>query len=82
MDRRVRATKKDRDGNIVALCNPDEAWSPRGKADVIKDIKSNKKSYYVEEVPRRTYVRIVSGNSLQTTLDESSSNNLNRLPQV
>jgi hypothetical protein len=82
MDRRVRATKKDRDGNIIALCNPGEKWSPRRVADVIRDIQSNKKSYYVEEVPRRRYLRIVSGGSLQTTADETSNNSLEKLPKV
>ena len=82
MDRRVKATKKDRAGNIIALCNSEEPWSPRKKADVIKDIKTNKKSYYVEEVRRRKYVRVVSGDNLQTTTDKTSGNNLDRLPQA
>ena len=82
MDRRVRATKKDENGNIVALCNSGQSWSPRQKADVIRDIQSNRRSYYVEEAPRRTYVRVVSGGSLQTTPDERNSNNLNKLPEV
>jgi hypothetical protein len=82
MDRRVKATKRDRNGNIIALCNPGETWSPRRKGDVIKDIQTNQKSYYVEELPRRTYVRVVSGNSLQTTTDESSGNNLQKLPHA
>jgi hypothetical protein len=82
MDRRVKATKKDRNGNIVALCNPGESWSPRRKADIIKDISANKRSYYVEEAARRVYVRIVAGDSLQTTNDASSLNNLEKLPAV
>jgi len=81
MDRRVRATKKDRSGNIIALCNAGENWSPRRRADIVKDIKTNKQSYYVEEARRRTYVRIVSGDLLQTTPDATNSNNLDRLPE-
>jgi hypothetical protein len=81
MDRRIRSTKKDRAGNIVALCNPGEAWSPRRAADVIKDIQSNKQSYYVEELARRKYVRVVAG-GLQTTADETSGNHLHKLPLV
>lgn len=80
MDRRVRAIKRDRTGNIVALCNPGESWSPRRKADVIKDITNNRRSYYVEEVTRRVYVRLVSKNQLQTTEDKTSLNNLEQLP--
>jgi len=80
MDRRVRATKKDREGNIIALCCAGQSWSPRRKADVIKDIVNSKRSYYVQEEGRRTYVRIVAG-VLQTTPDVSSNNNLSRLPE-
>lgn len=81
MDRRIKKTLRDREGNIVALCNPGEAWSPRRKADVIKDIVSSKKSYYVQELDRRSYVRVVSGN-LQTTADATSKNSLDMLPEV
>ena len=81
MDRRVRLTKKDRHGNIVALCNPGEAWSPRRIADVIKDIQGNKSSYYVKETDRPKYVRVVSG-ALLTTAEKASANNLDNLPTV
>lgn len=80
MDRKVNGTKRDRNGNIVALCNSGESWSPRKIADVIKDISDNKRSYYVEQSARRKYVRIVSGNRLQTTDDSGSAHNLEKLP--
>jgi hypothetical protein len=73
-------TKKDRDGNIVALCNPGQAWSPRKTADIVKDIIAARTSYYVMESERRAYVRVVSGRALETTADEASENNLNNLP--
>ncbi len=80
MDRRVKATKRDRSGNIIALCNPGQNWSPRRTADVIQDINSWRRSYYVEELPRRRYVRVVDGHALQTTDDTKSKNNLDNLP--
>lgn len=80
MDRRVRATKKDRNGKIVALCNPGQTWSPRKINDVLKDITGNKQSYYVQELERRAYVRVVSGDALQTTVDAGSKNSLASLP--
>jgi len=80
MDRRVKATKRDRSGNIVALCNPGQSWSPRRKVDVIKDINSSKKSYYVQELPQRRYVRVVGPDALMTTDDTTSKNNLDNLP--
>jgi hypothetical protein len=61
MDRRVKATKKDREGNIVALCNPGQSWSPRRTKDIARDISSGAKSYYVQEHERRSYVRSISG---------------------
>jgi hypothetical protein len=82
MDRKVTAAKRDRNGRIIALCNPAEKWSPRRSADVVKDIQMNKTSYYVEEAPRRKYVRVVSGGLLQTTTDTTSKNSLERLPGV
>lgn len=82
MDRKVRMTKRDRKGNIVALCNPGQPWSPRRTADVIKDINGNKSSYYVKASERRKYIRVVSGKSLVTTSDASNENHLDNLPTV
>jgi hypothetical protein len=79
MDRRVKTAKRDRGGNIVALCNVGQSWSPRRTQDVVRDIKSGKKSYYVQAGGRRRYVRTVSG-VLQTTLDAEDETNLARLP--
>ena len=82
MDRRVRSVKRDRSGSIVALCNSEARWSPRRKADVIRDIVENKKSYYVQERERRAYVRVVDGDKLQTTRDESNANCLKNLAEA
>ncbi|HET9953584.1 MAG TPA: hypothetical protein VFQ61_03725 [Polyangiaceae bacterium] len=81
MDRRVKAVKKDRTGNIVALCNAGENWSPRRKKDVIRDIDRNRSSYYVEEIGRRAYLRVVNG-CLQTSTAEDNQNRLDRLPAI
>jgi hypothetical protein len=80
VDRRISAIKKDRKGNIVALCNPGEAWSPRRTADVVRDISRNQRSYYVEGAGRRTYVRLLSSGDLETTSDTKSQNHLGALP--
>ena len=80
MDRRIKAVKKDRKGNIVTFCNPGESWSPRRKADVILDITSNRRSYYVREAAGRSYLRVGQGGSLESTKDEASPNNLKNLP--
>lgn len=81
MDRRVRTVKRDKRGNIVALCNPGAAWSPRRKAEVIRDILENKTSYYVQERERRSYVRVLDGETLRTTRDATSVNSLENLAE-
>jgi hypothetical protein len=82
MDRRIKATKRDAKGNVVALCNPGESWSPVSTDIVLRDIKSARRSYYVQELPRKVFVRAAPGNTLQTTLDKASKNNLNNLPTI
>ena len=82
MDRKVTATKRDRKGNIVALCNAGQGWSPRKTQDVLKDIRAGRKSYYVQELRERHYVRALAGGRLETTADVTSRNNLDKLPSL
>ncbi len=83
-ERRVRQTRKDRDGDVTALCNQGASWSPRLKAGAISDIETLTHRYYVQEVgTQRVYVQVVNGRSgkyLRTTADASSGNNLDNLP--
>lgn len=81
--RRVKKSGKDKDGDIITVCNPGEHWSPRGKADVIKDIESGLHTYYVEEVYPAVDVHVVERNRmkyLRTDADRYSPNNLDNLP--
>ncbi len=82
MDRRIKSTKKDSNGNVIALCNPDESWSPVAKDTVLRDIRSARRSYYVQELPKRVYIRVERDNTLETTSDQTSKNNLNNLPST
>lgn len=75
----MRTVKRDRRGNIVALCNAGAAWSPRRKSDVVRDILENKKSYYVQERDRRAYLRVVDGENLRTARDTEAANGLDSL---
>ncbi len=82
-DRPVRKTKKDRDGDILALCDDGSVWSPRLKADAINDIESGVHTYYVPWTDGRTEVRVVEGENgkyLRTDRDNTSRNNLDDLP--
>ena len=83
-ERAVTRTKKDHDGDILALCKPGEYWSPRSKANAIHDIETGTHSYYVPwSDGTRTPIRVVSGNTgkyLRTDKDNTTRNNLDDLP--
>lgn len=82
-DRPVRKTKKDSDGDILALCNEGSVWSPRKKADAINDIESKIHTYHVPWKSGRTEIRVVNGPNgkyLRTDRDNTERNNLDELP--
>lgn len=82
-DREVTRTRKDSDGDILALCNPGESWSPREKWDAIRDIENHIHRYFVPwPGGSRTEIHVVSGSSgkyLRTDRDQTSRNNLDDL---
>ncbi|WP_367281148.1 DUF3892 domain-containing protein [Sneathiella sp.] len=82
-DRAVYKTGKDDDGDITALCNDGEYWSPRQKADAIHDIENKIHTYYVPWKSGRTEIRVVNGPNgkyLRTDRDDTTRNNLDDLP--
>lgn len=82
-DREVTYSGKDPDGDITALCNPGQAWSPRRKGDAINDIEAGTHSYYVMSGTERVEIRVVkaqSGKYLRTDPDRTNRNNLDDLP--
>lgn len=83
-ERQVIASGKDSDGDITKLCKAGEAWSPRLKADAIRDIDSNAHSYFVIWPDgKRTPITVVNGphgKYLRTVRDGSTTNNLRDLP--
>lgn len=82
-DRAVRNTGKDRDGDITKLCDPGQSWSPRNKADAIRDLEGGIHTYYVPWKSGRTEIRVVNGPSgkyLRTDRDDTNKNNLDDLP--
>lgn len=84
MDREVRQTKKDKDGDILALCYSGAPWSPRQKKDAISDIESKVYAYYVM-LPGGARANIivvlgVYGKYLRTDKDTTTKNNLDDLP--
>lgn len=83
-DRQVTRSRKDRDGDILALCNPAEFWSPRQKRDAIDDIESRRHRYFVNVAGVGAIdihvVRGPNGKYLRTDPDRTSRNNLDDLP--
>ena len=81
--RKVTRSRKDRDGDITALCSG-ENWSPRLKRDAIDDIENNRYSYYVDVSGTGPVdihvVRGSNGKYLRTDPDRTSRNNLDDLP--
>lgn len=81
-DRAVRMSRKE-DGDIVALCNDSESWSPRLRDDVIQDIETGAHTYYVPWTDGRTEVHVVhdpNGTYLRTDRGDPFENSLNDLP--
>jgi len=83
MRRRVTNSRKASDGDITALCNPGNYWSPRYKQDAINDIETGAHSYYVMASGKEVDIHVVKGSTgkyLRTDPDKTSSNNLDDLP--
>lgn len=79
----VTRTRKDTDGDILALCHSAETWSPRLKRDAINDIESGLYEYSVAWSDGTTAIRVVDGprgKYLRTDRDATSRNNLDDLP--
>jgi len=82
--REVTRSRKDQDGDILALCTPGQPWSPRQKRDAISDIESRTHSYFVDVTGiGRVDIHVVEGRTgkyLRTDPDKTSRNNLDDLP--
>ncbi len=83
ISRRVTKTKKNSDGDILALCKDYEDWSPRKNVDAISDIENSYYSYYVIGDRERVDIHVVNGSNgkyLRTDPDKTINNNLDELP--
>lgn len=84
IERAVLQTGKNNDGDITALCNRGQSWSPRAKADAIRDIESQLYSYHVPmKDGSKTPIHVVNGKYgkyLRTNWDNTDKNNLDDLP--
>ncbi|HYO46094.1 MAG TPA: DUF3892 domain-containing protein [Gemmatimonadota bacterium] len=84
MDRQVTKSRKDHYGDILVLCNPGAAWSPRLKQDAIRDTETGLHTYFVRWTDgQRSEIRVVQGPTgkyLRTDKDDPTRNNLEDLP--
>lgn len=83
MERQVLGVVRDPAGDVLAVCDPGQPWSPRGKQDVIDDIRSGQHSYVAVWEIHRALLHVVEGSTgpyLRTSPDESTRNNLDDLP--
>jgi len=82
--RRVTQSRKDVDGDILALCNLGMSWSPVKKAEAIREIESGTNSYFVRVNNQEVDIHVVrkaNGDKyLRTDPDQTEHNNLNDLP--
>lgn len=83
-DRRITATGKDRDGDIIRVCNSGAYWSPRNAVDVIRDIDTGLHTYYVRNGAGRSDVHVSSTSAgrryLRTDPNGACTDNLDTLP--
>lgn len=82
-DRQVSATRKDREGDILALCGGGDSWA-RMNDLAIQDIEDRVHTYHVMWTDgERTEIRVVNGQAgryLRTDRDDTTRNNLDDLP--
>ncbi len=76
-DRLVLRSRKGYAGDVLALCNPGESWSPRFKNDAIRDIEDNIHSYFIERNGVRISIVVCfsKGSKYLITENKISSNN-------
>jgi hypothetical protein len=88
--REVTHVRRNDDGDITALCNPGEAWSPREKEDAIADIEMGNHDYYVVVKGNKVPIDVVhrpmaakdKGFYLRTVKDGEMPHNLDELPEA
>lgn len=81
-DRCVTHVSRNEDGDIMALCNPGELWSPRTKKAAMEDIQNGLHRYYVLCEVDIQVVRDPDGPYLRTRPDWTDKDNLAALPDI
>lgn len=83
IERRITNTRINKDGKIVAVCNPSEWWSPRDVFEVINDIEQSFYVYYIQTEEQKLELKVANGTSekyLRTNSKLVADNLLEKLP--
>lgn len=84
-ERRVTRVRRDEDGELVALCNPEKQWSPVYRDTVVRHLSIGLFEYFVDEAGYISYVKIdetADGEELFTTHAPESANHLENIPET
>ena len=77
-DRLVTGSRKGYDGDILALCNPLEPWSPRFKTDAMKEIENGINNYYIKSDDKLIEVKVIlkKGSKYLMAIDQTTNKNI------
>ena len=81
--RKVTTIEKDKTGNITALCNCGEWWSPRSSFEIMNDIEGSYYGYYVIVNSKKIKIKVINGLSgkyLGIDLGQTMQSHLSELP--
>jgi hypothetical protein len=81
-ERLVTKTRKGYEGDILALCNPDESWSPRFKHEAIQDIETKLHNYFVEVEEERINISVVLIRGSKHLITDKQQTLINNLEQL
>jgi hypothetical protein len=84
IERKITNSIKDSSGNITAICNPGEWWSPKTSEEAIEEIEEMLYSYHVILNGEKVDIKVVHGETgkyLRTDPDKTTKNNLDELPE-
>lgn len=83
-NREVTGTRKDSDGDIVALCNSNAIWSTKLKSMAILEIEEDIHRYFIKIDNKEVEIHVVNdrlkGKYLRTDPAKTVKNNLDDLP--
>jgi hypothetical protein len=82
--REVTKTIKNQFGEVVALCNDAELWSPKLRSIAIPEIELKINRYYVKQDENEVEIQIINGSGNKKVLianaDQENKNLLMELP--